>query len=202
MDRRPLRLFTFSPLQWPVEEQKNTGNQRGATVTYREAVALEVRSPKSDLIDVLADRLLQQRLVLLGHRMLPLIDLTSEDQLLFPSRAVIRTISPITVHLPGTEKKTDYFAPWEEEFSILLAKNLDTKLRAVGQNSFPALGCEPLGNIEEKETQFKGTSITGYQGSFLLETAPENMELLYYAGLGARNSQGFGMFRIEQMFFD
>ena len=44
--------------------------------------------------------------------------------------------------------------------------------------------------------RIKETYITGYLGKFRLCTDPEAMAVLYYAGLGSRNSQGCGMFDI------
>ena len=48
----------------------------------------------------------------------------------------------------------------------------------------------------EVVTTFKGTYITGWQGYYHLEGSNELINFLYYAGLGDRNSQGFGMFKI------
>ncbi|MCC8075170.1 MAG: hypothetical protein LIO95_04380, partial [Clostridiales bacterium] len=43
-------------------------------------------------------------------------------------------------------------------------------------------------------TTYKGNYITGYGGSFQLGGDPALLDLLYNAGLGGKNAQGFGMF--------
>ena len=43
-------------------------------------------------------------------------------------------------------------------------------------------------------TLYKTTRITGWHGRFRLSGSPEMLDLLFHSGLGAKNSQGFGMF--------
>jgi CRISPR-associated endoribonuclease Cas6 len=40
--------------------------------------------------------------------------------------------------------------------------------------------------------KFKDTVIKGWSGTYELALPPPYLELAYYAGLGAKNSQGFG----------
>ena len=192
-----LRPFTFS---WIQGKYKRDGEQ--IRFLGNRTLFLEVRSWEPKLLDVLVDNLLNQRSIRLGHTILPLIRLECADQLLFPSRAIIHMVTPVTVHHLEADGSTRYYSPWEETFPALLTQNLDTKLRAMAVQSAPMLGFKPLKNIKKQVTKFKETWITGYQGTFLLETEPQNMELLYYTGLGARNSQGFGMFTMDQAFYD
>jgi len=42
-------------------------------------------------------------------------------------------------------------------------------------------------------SRFGGTIIEGWFGDFLLHGAPELLDLLYQTGLGAKNSEGYGM---------
>jgi CRISPR-associated endoribonuclease Cas6 len=52
-----------------------------------------------------------------------------------------------------------------------------------------ALGVNPRAKRLER---YKGTWIEGWTGRFLLEGPPELLRLALEAGLGAKNSQGFG----------
>ncbi len=185
------RLFTFGPL---------TGHYRieGRDIVFDGAVRLEVRSPAGDLIDELADSLIGRGFIRLGRAELPLAGLSCADRLMFFPEMRIRMLSPVTVHDTLPDGKTVYYAPSEEAFYERLAANLAAKLNAAGSGDAPLLGCEPIGREARKRvTTFKGIYVTGYEGGFRLQAESEAMALLYYAGLGDRNSQGFGMFAIE-----
>ncbi len=185
------RMFVFGPL---------TGRYRveGKEITFDGTVRLEVRSPADELIDTLADSLMRRGTVRLGHAELPIAGLSCADRLLFFPEARIRMLSPVTVHDTLSDGGTVYYAPSQEAFYERLAANLAAKLRAAGSGAAPILGCEPLGGeLRKRVTTFKGIYVTAYEGCFRLQAESEAMALLYYAGLGDRNSQGFGMFAIE-----
>ena len=185
------RMFTFSPLQGRYQV-------RGKEILFEGAVRLEVRSPVSELIDALCDSLQERGAMLLGRNELAVINLESADRLLFFRHASIRTLSPVTVHETGWNGQTIYYSPADEMFLPLLAQNLASKLRAIGIPAVPVLSCVPNARtLRKRVTTFKGTYVTAYEGRFELRAEPEAMALLYYAGLGSRNSQGFGMFAIE-----
>ena len=184
------RMFTFSPLQ---------GRYRieGKDILFDGAVRLEVRSPASELLNALAGSLMESGQVRLGSRELPLLNLSTADRLLFPSAARIRTVAPVTMHRRREDGGTEYLSPVDEGFAALLTGNLAAKLRASGSDAPPLLRFAPIERtLRKRVTTFKGIYITGWAGEFLMETASEAMALLYYAGLGDRNSQGFGMFEI------
>lgn len=185
------RLFTFSPLQGRYSIE-------GKDILFSGEIRLEVRSPAAELMEELAARTLENGFMRFGRRELPVVDLRTRDRLLFYPSARIRTLGPITVHETLPDGKTLYYSPDEEAFVGLLTANLAAKLRAAGLEAAPVLGFRPTGKPPRKYvTVFKGIHITGYTGEFLLEAEPAAMGLLYYAGLGVRNSQGFGMFDIE-----
>lgn len=53
-------------------------------------------------------------------------------------------------------------------------------------------------NLKDKYvTKFKDTYITAWRGDYILEGSKEYINFLYYTGLGAKNSEGFGMFSIQ-----
>ena len=185
------RMFTFSPLRGRYEiKEKN--------ISFTGPMTFEVRSPVPDLLQVLADHLLAGQAVRLGHQVLPVVNIQTADRLLFPASADIRMISPVTVHRTLDDGTTVYYAPSDEEFPLLLAENLASKIKASHLPLESVLGILPYpGSIRKRVTTFKGIYITGYTGRFRLEAEPETMAFLYCTGLGARNSQGFGMFSIE-----
>lgn len=188
---RRFRMFTFSPLRGRYRVQ-------GKEIFFEGAIRLEIRSPVSELIDALCDGLQERGAMLLGRNELPIISLESADRFLFFPHASIRTLSPVTVHETEPNGRTVYYSPADEMFLPLLTENLASKLRAIGIPAAPVLSCVPNARtLRKRVTTFKGTYVTAYEGQFELWAEPEAMALLYYAGLGSRNSQGFGMFAIE-----
>ena len=51
--------------------------------------------------------------------------------------------------------------------------------------------------LRKRVTRFKGTYVTGWVGDLILACDPQLLATLYCCGIGAKNSQGFGMFRIH-----
>lgn len=193
---------------WPEGEQRRKlfcfgrmeGRYRmeGSVIVFTSPVSLELRSAWDELVDIAASELRNRELLHLERNTLELTELWTGEWLRFPSRAMIRTRSPITAHETLEDGHTWYFSPEKPEWEARLAANLAAKLNALGVERPTAFHIEPAGETGKTVTQFKRTYITGYTGRFHVETDPEAMAALYYCGLGNRNSQGFGMFDIVE----
>lgn len=188
---RAFRMFTFSPLEGAYRVKERT-------ISFTGPVRLEVRSPVPAMPEMLAEHLLLEGALQLGSRSLRVVSLDCRDRLLFPDSAEIVMRAPVTLHETLPDGRTRYFAPTDEVFPLRLAENLASKLEAAAQPLDPGVACVPrIETLRKRVTSFKGTWISGYTGRFRLACAPETMAFLYYTGLGAGNSQGFGMFDIE-----
>lgn len=186
---KTFRMFTFSPLLGAsvIKEDR---------ISFLGAITLEVRSISSELVDALAGHLILHRVLRLGKRDLPVVDLRSADRLIFQPSTTIHAVAPITVHRT-IDRRTVYYSPFDKMFSTLLCDNLKSKLRAAGRDDDVTLVCRPVnGTIREISAQFRETKIVGYSGDFLVAADSSSTEFLYYTGIGDRNSQGFGMFEI------
>ncbi len=111
----------------------------------------------------------------------------------------INALTPIETHstlLKGDgSKKTYYYSPSESEYSELINENLRKKWEAYYQESCPYnIKTEPvqMKYYREKIRIFKGTVTKGWTGHFWLEGEPEFLQFAMAAGLGSRNSGGFG----------
>lgn len=190
-DGRIFRLFTFGPLEGHYRVQ-------GREITFKGPVQLEVRSPVEKLLLALGKRLTEAGALRLGRCLLPLRDLRSEDHYWFAAPLPVRMVSPLTLHksLPGG--KTLFLSPNDDAFDAQLAANTAHKLVACRSTVDSAITLRPAGTRlpRKRVTQFKGIYLTGWDGDFLLDGNPETLSLLYQTGLGDRNSQGFGMFRL------
>ena len=151
-----------------------------------------------DLLYALGKSLTGAGALRLGRCVLPLRDLRSEDHYWFAAPLPVRMVSPLTLHksLPGG--KTLFLRPDDDAFAAQLIANTAHKLAACRSTADPSVTLRPMGTRlpRKRVTQFKGIYLTGWEGDFLLDGDPETLCLLYQTGLGDRNSQGFGMFRM------
>jgi CRISPR-associated endoribonuclease Cas6 len=117
------------------------------------------------------------------------------------SEAEFYTLSPITVYstlyTAEGRKKTYYFSPYEQEFSQLVSINLARKYRAYkGEDVQDNVSITPIGRPRERIVLFKGTVIKAWTGRFIVKGDERLIEIAYEAGIGSKNSAGFGMVEV------
>lgn len=194
LEKRAFRFFTFSRLAGPYQRE-------GDRLRFTGPVTLQVASPIQALLEELAASMLQKGTVRLGPS-----DLRVESVELRPTPEVIapvtvRCLSPVTVYQTLYDQqgraKTYYYAPTEREFAAQCSANAQRKLRAFGGTlaEDAVLTVEPVGIRAHHQAivKYKETVIKGWSGWFRLGGSPELIRLVLDAGLGAKNSQGFGM---------
>lgn len=190
-NEKTYRLFTFSQLSG-----KSSVNREKKEITFTGAISFIVRSPEEDLMDDLAAGLAQQGVLRIGKNTLPIVNISTADRLLFPPRARIKMLTPVTLHRTLDDGYTDYLDPRSPEFAQDLQANCASKAASFGIDA-GLVQLMPLDEtLRKRVVQFKGTYVNGWTGDFILSAPPETMAFLYNTGLGARNSQGFGMFEI------
>lgn len=185
------RLFTFSQL-----EGKSFVDKEKKTVSFNDIVRLEVRMPMEELLDNLAESLAQRGEMRIGKSVFSIVNLSAADRLLFPQRALIRMRMPVTLHRTREDGYTDYLHPSSVEFIEDMQKNTVAKKAAFGLSSGLAQLIPLEETLKKRVVQFKGTNVNGWTGDFIMSADAETFSFLYCTGLGARNSQGFGMFDI------
>lgn len=198
------RLFTFGPLR-----SKGHIDSKRRTYRLEGSSSFEVRTPIEGLLDILAAELAGRGIVRIGAHELPLVNLDACDRLLFPRRALVRAVQPIVVasskntsdmadSRDGTHR-SGYLSPEDNGWATRIQQNAADKAAIIGLDCPADLQIIPLSStgLRKRVTRFKGTYITGWMGEFALSCDPQLMQLLYSCGLGSKNSQGFGMFEID-----
>ena len=166
-------------------------------IVFQSPILLELRSPDDRIVDIAANSLQANPRRKMYRNTLTVSGLRTDMRLSFPANALIQTVSPITVHETPEKGKTICYSPDDSEWYLRLSMNLASKLRALHLDLPAELSVTPAGFKPEKQvTRFKETYITGYFGRFYLKADPRVIAVLYYCGLGNRNSQGFGLFNI------
>lgn len=185
---RPFKLYTFSQLQ---------GNYtvRDMHICFTDQVQLEIRSTDDGLILRWLRALAPGTQLRLGRNTVTVTRCTVENQIIFDSAVSIRTCSPIVAYLTHKDGKTEFFSPDEDMFYSLTTANAQRKWKKCFGTEPPSFSIRPQHSTFRKQvTMYKTTRITAWDGSFVLESTPEMLTMLYNLGLGAKNSQGFGMF--------
>jgi len=186
---RRYKLFTFSSLR---------GNKKIADgkITFDNLVYLDVRGVRDDFCDALISALNRSDdLTLLGHA-ISVQSVKWSSPKIETDTINIKMLSPLTIHRTKGEKTT-YYTPLDMGFPEQINQNFRRKYAAFdGHEPRGGIQLTPLriGTKDKYVTTFKGVHITAWRGEYTLLGKPEYLNFLYYCGLGARNSDGFGMF--------
>ena len=188
-ERKAFKLFTFRGLtgRYSIE---------GKDILFHGSVSLELRSPDAMFIQTfLAGCRIGQSFSLYGQEVTVSSCRLINAPLLLDG-ALVATISPITVHTTDGMGHTVYYNPFDAAFYDQVVANAQRKWASFYGNAPFSFSLESVENRTYRRlvTRFKGTYITGWHGNFILHGAPQALDFLYHTGLGARNSQGFGMF--------
>ena len=201
---RPLKFFVFSQLYGAVQYRKGEGVMISGPIWFRFA------SPDRNLALGVAAGLLQFGRLRLGALDFAVREVATQALPELGETLVVQTLSPITVYRTvdqGGKRRTEYFNPLEEEFAELVVSNLMRKARVLGWwpddngtadqtvTAEHPVRIRLLGGISARQKRlecYKGTWIEGWVGRFKLEGPPQLLQLALEAGLGAKNSQGFG----------
>lgn len=189
--RRPVKPFVFSQLSGAVAYQRADGFSVSGLVWFRFA------SPAVDLVQALAEGLLRNGIIRLASLHFAVREIAALPDPSLEPPLVVRTLSPITVYRTverDGRRYTQYYNPLAREFAELVAANLARKAEVLGLSCPEPIQTHPLGvgPRNRRLEQYKGTWIEAWAGRFRLEGPEQMLWLALHAGLGAKNSQGFG----------
>lgn len=197
--KRSFRLFTFSCLLGKIKPLKGNFYIEGS-------FKLIISSPHGETLHCLAESILKDPEVSLGDNRVSVQSIEVQFSPSFDREVKIKMLSPITIYstlksLDG-KKKTYYYNPKEEEFSALIRENILKKYRAFYRREpeDKEFNIEPM-NVSKKDEKiitYKGFVIKGWMGRYKLTGSSELLKLAYEAGVGSKNSQGFGCFEVMQ----
>lgn len=189
---RSFKLFTFSPFG-------GVYAIAGKRIIFRDTLTMEVRSTDGYLIRQMAGALAVGSMQQLAGNPVEVVSVRMADERLLTPAAAVQTLSPVVVYQTLEGGKTRFFAPTESEFAVGVVRNARRKWQSLhGEDAPFALTVDVLPEAPPRKvpTTFKGTFITGWNCRLRLTGLPEVLDMLYQTGLGAKSSQGFGMFRV------
>lgn len=117
----------------------------------------------------------------------------------------IEMLAPMTLYstlmTSSGAKKAYYYSPFEREFTEQVHNNLARKYTAIFGKAWEGDVCSIAPNGVDVHRnhhviKFKGGPVNAWDGSYTLSGPSELLEIAYFSGLGAKNSQGFGCFHV------
>jgi len=195
-------LFCFS---WILEEGRYI--KKIKVFDFGNKISFYISSPAKVLMEDILNGLFKNEHFRLGENELYVSSVVSVEKNFGNLDAVeVSALTPIEVHRTYVENgrnKTIYFSPFEKEFSELVNMNLRNKWSAFYRQELDKnLEIIPLFEKETAERRYKKVVyygfgnkryiVEGWKGKYLLKGEPEVLRFVYDAGLGSKNSQGFG----------
>ncbi|MEO0293613.1 MAG: CRISPR-associated endoribonuclease Cas6 [candidate division WOR-3 bacterium] len=200
LGKRTFKMFTFSRISGKSIYEKET-----KTLIFKDNFEFWVSSPLSDFLESYATELLKKPELWIGEQRVYVHSIEIGITPTFGEEITVKMLSPITVYRTLEDKigkkKTYYFHPRESEFSELVSENIKRKYKALYKCQPPSqefkIIPEKLSKNSEQITYYKNKYvIKGWLGVYTLKSHPEMLKLAWNAGIGAKNSEGFGMFEI------
>ncbi len=205
------KLFTFSRIIGAKPPRK----EGDRLIFPTKMVFLVVCSPVIDILEAFVRGLLRPAKIRIADEELVVKEVaveTLKEPLSGP--LTVRTLSPITVRetvVDGEGKRRSIFlSPFSKEFAERIRANLVDKWRAF-QNIKSMSDCEDDVNVEnlsfdiapedggrykKKVLRYKDNFVEAWDGIFRIDGSRELLRMALYAGIGERNSQGFGCLEI------
>lgn len=191
-ERRNYKLFTFGPINGKY-------TIKGKNIVFHDEISYEIRSVDSNMISSLYQSISANGIVYLDRQYknvnAELCDVQVESEELR-----IRMISPICIYSTEEEsKRTIYYHPGDDKFISGVNANFKRKYYAytgIEADSDIEIMLERLCQKDKYVTNYKGVYINAWKGIYTLRGKRKYLDFLYQTGLGSKNSQGFGMFKI------
>ncbi len=194
--KRSFKLFTFSK-PWT---QHYHIDRKTKKIKMKSPISINLSSPIDGLVKMWGEEFIKRETIELGKNQLQLKKIEVIPPPPIDEINTIKTLSPITVYrtFEDVRKFTRYYTPREPEFTEELKKNIQKKFYLITGKELRDFPFEIVGKAKFKSTvlKYKRTIIEGVEGQFQIKAPPEIIATIYDAGLGAKNSQGFGMFYI------
>lgn len=191
--KRRFRFFTFSRLI-----PSGSVSVKNGRIYLDGPVSLVVASPINAFVESFAENVLKSGIIWLNGKRLAVSSVGVEAQPSYNENILVRTLSPVTVYstvtLADCSKKTYFYSPFESDFGDLIIKNLQRKLKVLTGHFVEGGSIKPyiVKSGNQRIVKYKGTVIKGWDGIFELSLPEELFRLAFDAGIGAKNSQGFG----------
>lgn len=198
INKKNFKLFTFSNIL-------QRGKRLADKLEFGETVTFFFSSPIKQIVEDIANNLTKKDRGVLWNNYVVCTSIRQYKTPYFQDKVTIHTLSPITIHttfLEEEDRVNYYYKPTQRKFNQLITKNAINKYNAWAQATdhdllqYGELKLVPKQynpKFDTKYVYYKNTLVMGSTGIFELQGTPRLIWITYEAGLGDKNSQGFGM---------
>ena len=197
-EKRTFKMFSFSRINGRFKRDPN----KERIIFDEKKVCIVISSPIERFCESLMRTLLTRGKIRLGENELEVTKILVENYEVKNDQIKIQTLSPVVLYStllrPDGRKYTCYYQPLEPDYNRLLTENLQKKYTAFWGSEPPAaeLDAQTIGTQRMHLVKYKGTIIKGYFGKLLLSGPQPLLQIAVNAGLGSKNSQGFGCIKV------
>ena len=197
VDGKKFKLFTFSQLYGDyIFDRENK------TITFLDRVELTVSSVLDDFNKEFLKSCLYNKELEIENQRVEVSEIIVNENKTKVNKAIIRTLSPITVYSTvnvNGRKKTIYFFPEDSLFEKYIKDNLIRKASLIYSESFENPKFQ-IRVVEDKVSKsilyFKQFIVKGTSGIFEISGDERLINTALNCGLGSKNSQGFGCVKL------
>jgi len=206
IDGRKFKLFTYSNI---IEKGEKVNNN---ALNFHKCITFYFSSPLYEIVEDLGSNAFRKTGIPLNdfNLFLSAVEVIKPPKL--SESVLIRTLSPITAYSTfenNGKRTTHYYRPTESEFKRLVEENAQKKYIIIKQAQGMSLSQDALKDLHidiepyrfsleknKKIVYFKDTIIECFSGIYKLTGSLELIYATYDAGLGAKSSEGFGMWDV------
>ena len=191
--RALMKLFCFSDI-------KGRYSVKDGQLEYSDTVTWEIRSVYMKIISTIVENIYTRRSFSLNNCLFEIVDIALEGPDLQRESIDFQTSTPIVAYVTDENRRQVYFSPNDSEFYRIVEGNLRKKYKLffgeeyTGEFELICLYCPDKFHVV---TRCKSTIINAWKGKFTLAAEPPMLYLAYYAGIGSKNSMGFGVIDLE-----
>ena len=213
LQNKAFKLFTFS-LLYPGNQHKWAMHESGTMSSAEPLLQVTVSSPKEEFIEHLVIGLLREPFVWIGKERFRVETVRKLDQPELSDDMRFIMLSPLVCTTKReAEQYSQYLFPGDQEFERVLFENLCRKYQVLHRREFSggsdqfSFGIDQAyvervnGKVQKlialKEGQSDETMVKGTLAPFRLKAPKELIDVGYECGFGEKNSQGFGMVKVD-----
>lgn len=213
LENKAFKLFTFSPV-YPGHRRKWVMHENGTMSTSEQLVHVTLSSPKEEFIEHLVVGLMREPVVSIGNERFRVETVRKLDVPVLTGDMRFIMLSPVVCSLKHEmDKHPQYLLPHDPDFKRVFVDNLCRKYQVLHGKSFACSDADVTFELDAdyverknghtqklitlKEGRSDETKIRGVFAPFRLVAPPDLIEIGYDCGFGEKNSQGFGMVKVD-----
>lgn len=193
LDKRVYKMFVFSEL-------KGTYKPSSQGLTFLEPAKFFISSISADFLNQLYIFFSNTPYLTLGNQTFEILEVESVQDVKYHEshEYILQTLSPITCYKTDEKHFTTYFHPKSQDFELSIQNNLANKYKILFDDcTNEYFHIDDIISFKEVKVKFKKSIYVAYVCKMKVHVSDGYLKLLLHTGLGARNSAGFGMVKID-----